>query len=81
MFAVVLDRFVQQCPLAVMARMTLQRALRPDCNAFYLNPLQLESGSRVDPHIDRSLHVSPKYAGINADQQVGYDVSAHHAGG
>lgn len=30
MFAVVLDRFVQQCPLAVMARMTLQRALRPE---------------------------------------------------
>lgn len=33
----------------------LQRTLRPDCNAFYLNPLQLESGSRVDPHVDRSL--------------------------
>jgi hypothetical protein len=33
----------------------LARALRADCNAFYLNPLQLESGSRVDPHIDRSL--------------------------
>lgn len=33
----------------------LERALRPDCNAFYLNPLQLERGSRVDPHIDRSL--------------------------
>ena len=33
----------------------LERALRADCNAFYLNPLQLESGSRVDPHIDRSL--------------------------
>ncbi len=33
----------------------LQRALRADCNAFYLNPLQLEAGSRVDPHIDRSL--------------------------
>jgi 2OG-Fe(II) oxygenase superfamily len=33
----------------------LDRALRADCNAFYLNPLQLESGSRVDPHIDRSL--------------------------
>lgn len=34
----------------------LDLALRPDCNAFYLNPLQLELGSRVDPHIDRSLH-------------------------
>ena len=33
----------------------LERALRPDCNAFYLNPLQLVAGSRVDPHIDRSL--------------------------
>lgn len=33
----------------------LQRALRPDCNAFYLNPLLLERGSRVDPHVDRSL--------------------------
>jgi hypothetical protein len=33
----------------------LQRALRADCNAFYLNPLELEGGSRVDPHIDRSL--------------------------
>jgi predicted 2-oxoglutarate/Fe(II)-dependent dioxygenase YbiX len=30
-------------------------ALKPHCNAFYLNPLQLKSGSRVDPHIDRSL--------------------------
>ena len=33
----------------------LERALRPDCNAFYLNPLQLGPGSRVDPHVDRSL--------------------------
>jgi hypothetical protein len=33
----------------------LDLALRADCNAFYLNPLQLERGSRVDPHIDRSL--------------------------
>lgn len=33
----------------------LERALRADCNAFYLNPLQLQAGSRVDPHIDRSL--------------------------
>jgi len=31
------------------------RALRPDCNAFYLNPLLLQQGSRVDPHVDRSL--------------------------
>jgi hypothetical protein len=33
----------------------LATALRGDCNAFYLNPLELEGGSRVDPHIDRSL--------------------------
>jgi len=33
----------------------LERASRPDCNAFYLNPLWLEHGSRVDPHVDRSL--------------------------
>lgn len=33
----------------------LERALEPNCNAFYLNPLLLKEGSRVDPHIDRSL--------------------------
>jgi len=33
----------------------LDRVLQPDCNAFYLNPLLLQTGSRVDPHIDRSL--------------------------
>ena len=33
----------------------LDLALEPDCNAFYLNPLLLQEGSRVDPHIDRSL--------------------------
>jgi 2OG-Fe(II) oxygenase superfamily len=33
----------------------LDRVLQPDCNAFYLNPLLLKAGSRVDPHIDRSL--------------------------
>lgn len=33
----------------------LDRALDADCNGFYLNPLQLVAGSRVDPHIDRSL--------------------------
>lgn len=33
----------------------LELVLSPGCNAFYLNPLQLELGSRVDPHIDRSL--------------------------
>jgi predicted 2-oxoglutarate/Fe(II)-dependent dioxygenase YbiX len=33
----------------------LSLALQPTCNAFYLNPLLLKTGSRVDPHIDRSL--------------------------
>ncbi len=33
----------------------LSIALQEDCNAFYLNPLVLNQGSRVDPHIDRSL--------------------------
>lgn len=33
----------------------LEQALQPTCNAFYLNPLLLKQGSRVDPHIDRSL--------------------------
>ncbi|MCF2972774.1 2OG-Fe(II) oxygenase [Synechococcus sp. Nb3U1] len=34
----------------------LEQVLLPECNAFYLNPLLLGEGSRVDPHIDRSLH-------------------------
>ncbi|MBR8826389.1 MAG: 2OG-Fe(II) oxygenase [Gomphosphaeria aponina SAG 52.96 = DSM 107014] len=33
----------------------LNRAMLPECNAFYLNPLLLQTGSQVDPHIDRSL--------------------------
>jgi 2OG-Fe(II) oxygenase superfamily len=33
----------------------LDLALQENCNAFYLNPLLLKEGSRVDPHIDRSL--------------------------
>jgi hypothetical protein len=33
----------------------LERALLPHTNAFYLNPLELQRGSRVDPHVDRSL--------------------------
>jgi hypothetical protein len=36
-------------------KLYLDRALQPACNAFYLNPLLLTHGSRVDPHIDRSL--------------------------
>jgi len=33
----------------------LSVALQPSCNAFYLNPLLLQTLSRVDSHIDRSL--------------------------
>lgn len=33
----------------------LSVALQSTCNAFYINPLLLMTGSRVDPHIDRSL--------------------------
>ena len=33
----------------------LERTLLPHANAFYLNPLELQRGSRVDPHVDRSL--------------------------
>jgi hypothetical protein len=46
----------------------LDQALLPDCNAFYLNPLLLKQGSRVDPHIDRSLRSYCKT--IDPPQQV-----------
>ncbi len=36
-------------------KLYLDRAMAPDCNAFYLNPLLLKAGSQVDPHVDRSL--------------------------
>ncbi|OLP17846.1 iron-regulated protein [Leptolyngbya sp. 'hensonii'] len=60
----------------------LERVLQPECNAFYLNPLLLEQGSRVDPHIDRSLRsyceaiapplcVSVLYVRIPADLEGG----------
>lgn len=47
-----LDRVEQKFP---WLKLYLERALQPNCNAFYLNPLLLQAGSRVDPHIDRSL--------------------------
>jgi len=64
------------------AKPFLDRALRADCNAFYLNPLQLERGSNVAPHIDRSLHsyvldvdpplaVSVLYVDVPGDLQGG----------
>lgn len=47
-----LDKVSQRFPFF---KPYLDQALQPDCNAFYLNPLLLGAGSRVDPHIDRSL--------------------------
>lgn len=47
-----LPRVVDEFPWAADY---LAKALQPDCNAFYLNPLQLGRGSHVRPHIDRSL--------------------------
>ncbi len=38
----------------------LRIALQPGCNAFYLNPLVIEGGACVDPHIDCSLSVYSK---------------------
>ncbi len=60
----------------------LNLALQPACNAFYLNPLLLKQGSRVDPHIDRSLRsycktieppaiVSVLYVQVPSDMQGG----------
>jgi hypothetical protein len=67
----------------------LDRALQPDCNAFYLNPLWLKTGSRVDPHIDRSLRsycktveppmvVSVLYVDVAEDLQGGELVLRSH---
>jgi predicted 2-oxoglutarate/Fe(II)-dependent dioxygenase YbiX len=47
-----LNRVAEQFPVFMRY---LDSALQPECNAFYLNPLLLKAGSRVDPHIDRSL--------------------------
>jgi hypothetical protein len=67
----------------------LDRALQADCNAFYLNPLLLQAGSRVDPHIDRSLRsycktveppavVSVLYVAVPADLEGGELVLRSH---
>lgn len=36
----------------------LDAVLFPKCNAFYINPLVLQGGSRVDPHVDCRLVIS-----------------------
>jgi hypothetical protein len=62
---------------------------KPHCNAFYLNPLLLKAGSRVDPHIDRSLRsycktiappalVSVLYVQVPAELQGGELVLRNH---
>jgi hypothetical protein len=67
----------------------LDLALQANCNAFYLNPLQLKEGSRVDPHIDRSLRsycktveppavVSVLYVRVPADMEGGELVLKSH---
>lgn len=67
----------------------LDLALQANCNAFYLNPLLLKEGSRVDPHIDRSLRsycktieppvvVSVLYVRVPADMQGGELVLRSH---
>ncbi|MCM0591220.1 MAG: 2OG-Fe(II) oxygenase [Gloeotrichia echinulata IR180] len=67
----------------------LDLALQPNCNAFYLNPLLLKEGSRVDPHIDRSLRsycktieppavVSVLYVRVPSDMQGGELVLRSH---
>jgi hypothetical protein len=33
----------------------LERAMRPECNAFFLNPLLVTDGAGVSPHVDLSL--------------------------
>ena len=67
----------------------LNRIAKPECNAFYLNPLLLKQGSRVDPHIDRSLRsycktihppdvVSVLYIEVPADLKGGELVLRSH---
>ncbi|NJO39985.1 MAG: 2OG-Fe(II) oxygenase [Cyanobacteria bacterium CRU_2_1] len=70
-------------------KLYLERALQASCNAFYLNPLLLKEGSRVDPHIDRSLRsyckaieppaiVSVLYVRVPSELQGGELVLRNH---
>jgi hypothetical protein len=56
-FSVVFQRqgLAEVCQKFPYFKPYLDKALLSNCNAFYLNPLLLKAGSRVDPHIDRSL--------------------------
>lgn len=70
-------------------KLYLEQALDASCNAFYLNPLLLKQGSRVDPHIDRSLRsycktieppalVSVLYVQVPADLKGGELILRNH---
>ncbi|BAY07216.1 2OG-Fe(II) oxygenase [Calothrix sp. NIES-2098] len=67
----------------------LDLAIQANCNAFYLNPLLLKEGSRVDSHIDRSLRsycktieppllVSVLYVRLPQDMQGGELILKSH---
>lgn len=64
-----IDRVVRALPYF---ETYLQRVLRDDCNGFYLNPLLLNAGSRVDPHVDRSLRAYDSHVGTPAFVSVLY---------
>lgn len=70
-------------------KLYLNLALQQTCNAFYLNSLLLKEGSRVDPHIDRSLRsylktietpalVSVLYVQVPSEMQGGELVLQRH---
>lgn len=60
----------------------VERALDPSCNAFYLNPLLVAGGGRVDPHVDRSLRAYWKEVPIPVRVSVLYvDVPPGMRGG
>ena len=61
------DQVLKQFPAFAPYVTTL---LDPTCNAFYLNPLLLTGGSRVDPHIDRSLRAYCKTVDTPAEVSV-----------
>lgn len=66
----------------------LRVAIKPRCNAFYLNPLILEEGTSVKPHVDCSLSegklrliptiVSVLYVEVPSDLQGGELILEEH---
>ena len=47
-----IERVIEQFP---EFQTYLEIALKPGCNAFYLNPLVIEAGGNVKPHFDCSI--------------------------